>query len=418
MTSLFGTTGPLASAILGRPEQVRATVARRVVIATVERPDGDTGIHVHTRVLMDGLKRAGVQVELANPFSASAIWLPFFAIRKFGLKQINPTWGLRWYRHWHFAAVRQSLMRLAAQQPVDVIVAQCPLSARAAMEVRQRLNQKFRIAMVCHFNYSEATEYREKGELTDPAAFDRMIQQEAATMQNVDQVIYVSNWARTVVESERAIHPTQSRVIWNGITATAKTSNVTRADLNLSAEDLVLINVGTLEPRKNQIGLLDLFARIHADYANAKLLLVGGGPQAEQIEKKIAELNLGDSVRMLGHRTDVPTLLGLSDIYVHYSKLENCPIVLLECARAGLPSAAIHAGGISELGEQLGSITPLNETDLDASLSALRPLLDYPPYRQERGIRARAAFEANFTQDAMIRDYLDALGLSTAEVKR
>lgn len=414
MTSLFGTSGPLAQAILGRPEQARAAVIRRVIIATVERPDGDTGIHVHTRTLTDGLKRAGAQVELANPFSAGAIWLPLFAMRKLGLKQMNPNWGLRWYRHWHFAAVRQSLTRHAMRQPIDVVVAQCPLSARAALEVRQRLNKKFRIAMVCHFNYSEATEYRDKGELTDPAAFDRMIQQEATTMQSVDQVIYVSNWARTVVESERAIHPTKSRVIWNGIAANAKTSNITRADLNLSADDLVLINVGTLEPRKNQIRLLDLFARIHADYANAKLLLVGNGPQAEQIQKKIAELGLGDSVRMLGHRTDVPTLLRLADIYVHYSKLENCPIVLLECARAGLPSAAIHAGGIAELGEQLGSITPLNENDLNASMSALRPLLDYAPYRQERGQRARTAFEANFTQEAMIRDYLDALGLSNA----
>jgi glycosyltransferase involved in cell wall biosynthesis len=277
---------------------------------------------------------------------------------------------------------------------------------------------KFRIAMVCHFNYSEATEYREKGELKNERLFDQMIQQEAKIMQNVDQVIYVSNWARGVVENERAIHPTKSRVIWNGIAATARTSNFTRADLNLSTDDLVLMNVGTLEPRKNQMGLLDLFARIHSEYSNAKLVLVGGGPQVEQIEKKIAELNLGDSVKMLGHRTDVPTLLTLADIYVHYSKLENCPIVLLECARAGIPSAAIHAGGISELGEQLGSITPLNETDLNASMAALKPLLDYAPYRQERGKRSRAAFEANFTQEAMIRDYLETLDLKSGEANR
>ena len=387
MTSLFGTTGPLASAILGRPDRVRATVARRVVLATIERPDGDTGIHVHTRVLLDGLKRAGMQVELANPFSASTKWIPLFAIRKLGLKQLNSTWGLRWYRHWHFAAVRQSIMRLALQRKIDVVIAQCPLSARAAMDVRQQLKMNFRIAMVCHFNYSEATEYRDKGELKDEIAFDHMIKQEATIMQGVDQLIYVSNWARRVVEDERAIHPTKSRVIWNGISATVKTAPLSRADLNLSADDLVLMNVGTLEPRKNQIALLDLFARIHTSYANAKLVLVGGGPQAEEIQAKIAQLNLGDSVHMLGHRTDVPALLGQADIYVHYSKLENCPIILLECARAGLPSAAIYAGGISELGEQLGSITPLDENDLNASVAALKPLLDYQGYREERGKR-------------------------------
>ena len=34
----------------------------------------------------------------------------------------------------------------------------------------------FKIAMVCHFKYSEATEYRDKGELKDQKAFERMLE--------------------------------------------------------------------------------------------------------------------------------------------------------------------------------------------------------------------------------------------------
>ena len=86
------------------------------------------------------------------------------------------------------------------------VVAQCPVSARAAMEARRRLGQNFSVAMVCHFNYSEATEYREKGELSSERFFQRMLAMEKKVLESVDRVIYVSNWARDIVEREARDH--------------------------------------------------------------------------------------------------------------------------------------------------------------------------------------------------------------------
>src|SRR5439155_11719618 len=122
-----------------------------------------------------------------------------------------------------------------------------------------------------------------------------------------------------------------------------------REDLGLGLNDLVLINVGTLEPRKNQIGLLDLFATLAAEHRDMRLLLVGDGPQRAELERKIKAMRFDDRVKLLGHRRDVSSLLKLSDLYVHYARVENCPFVLLEAARAGISSAAIAVGGIHEL---------------------------------------------------------------------
>ena len=77
-------------------------------------------------------------------------------------------------------------------------------------------------------------------------------------------------------------------------------------------------------------------------------MLVGEGPDRSAIENKVRTLGLMDNVVLLGHRNDVPALLGAADIYVHYSSLENCPVVLLEAGRAALPVAAIPAGGVPE----------------------------------------------------------------------
>ena len=120
---------------------------------------------------------------------------------------------------------------------------------------------------------------------------------------------------------------------------------------------------------------------------------------------------------MLGHRTDVPALLKLADIYVHYSKLENCPVILLEAARAGLPIAAIPAGGVAEVGESLGGIAALDENDLDASIESLRPMLDSPSLRRSGGTQVRRGFEENFTREAMVKQYIKTLDLRRSLVE-
>src|SRR3954466_1728691 len=150
--SIFATSSTFA----GAREPEASAAASRVIVATIERPQGDTGIHAHTNALLEGLQRAGVEAELANPFSAGPKWLPLFAVRKLVLKNVNKTWSLRWYRHWHYAALRESLTRTLLRRPADAVIAQCPVSARAAIEVRRKLRLHFTIAMVCHFNFSEA----------------------------------------------------------------------------------------------------------------------------------------------------------------------------------------------------------------------------------------------------------------------
>lgn len=381
-----------------------------VLIATVNRSKGDTGVHTHTRALADALSAAGVCCQIQSPFLAGAHWLPIFAFRRV-LDRVSRTWGTRWYRQWHQAALGASLKRSLRENSPRAIIAQCPLSAMAALDARGELRLDFPIAMVCHFNFSEAREYRERGELDDEAAYQSILDFERQVMTGVDQVIYVSNWARQVVEQERGIAPRSARVIWNGIPTHSQQSPIARKSLGAAPDDLVLINVGTLEPRKNQIGLLDLFARIAAEYPSARLVLIGDGPGRASIEQKIMDLGLFDRVRLLGHRPDVPELLPAADLYVHYASLENCPVVLIEAARAALPIAALPGGGARELLDALGGI-PLDPANCDRAFHALQPLLQSKEMRQRAGRASREAFERSFTCEAMASAYLDALHLS------
>src|SRR5206468_1750512 len=88
---------------------------------------------------------------------------------------------------------------------------------------------------------------------------------------------------------------------------------------------------------------------INEEFPRTRLVLVGDGAQRGEIERRIAQLELSGKVKLLGHRRDVPAILPLADVYVHYATLENCPLVLIESSRASVPFAAVANGGVPEL---------------------------------------------------------------------
>src|SRR5438105_2870079 len=83
-----------------------ATSATHVVIATINRPHGSTGVHVHTQTLCEGFRNAQLDCEVVSAFSASKKWLPIFATRRILIDHLSKTWGTRWYRYFHAAALR------------------------------------------------------------------------------------------------------------------------------------------------------------------------------------------------------------------------------------------------------------------------------------------------------------------------
>lgn len=390
-----------------RPPRMKRPTS--VILASINREEGDTGVHTHARMLANGLRDAGVSCDVVGPFTGSKKWYPIFAIRPLLLYRINKTWSTLWHRKFHAAALRENLRKRLAANGADAIIAQCPVSAKAAMDVRRELGLQTPVVMVCHFNGSEATEYRDKGELAGDDRFRAMQALEKEVLESVDRVVYVSDWARRNVENDRHINTRSSAVIWNGTSAKTQATSARRGELGLSDDDVVLVNVGSIEPRKNQISLIDLFAGVHDAFPNTTLVLIGDGAQRSAVEAKVAARGLNGSVKFLGHRKDVESILPVADVYVHYATLENCPLVLIEAARASIPVAAIPAGGVPELQKALDCTFELDPADIPGSIERLKPLLMNAEFRRACGARARAAFERTFTQESMTQAYINAL---------
>lgn len=395
---------------------IAPTDSPNMVIATLSNPDpkgGWTGVHTHTRILYDGVINAGIRCTEINPFSGSKKWLPVFAVRPLLLRYVNKDWSTYWYRHWHLLAIHENLQRYLVQHPTTVVLAQGILSALAALNVRESLGASFKIVLWCHFNYSEAKEWRDKGELTNDAMYQRILELEAKVLQTVDHVIYNSNWSRQMIEEDRGIRVQSSTVIWHAISDIVPKTVLTRKDFGLTTDDLVFINVGTMEPRKNQIGLIDLFAKVSSKYPQSRLLLVGDGPTRDEIQQKVNQNLLQDKIKLLGFRSDVSDLLQIVDIYIHYAKLESFGLVFLEASRAEIPSIAVMGGGITEVSNQLESVIAIPIDNISASLEAIEPIITNRTLRTELGKRGHCNFKKYFTCHRMIEEYLKTvLGLS------
>lgn len=175
-----------------------------------------------------------------------------------------------------------------------------------------------------------------------------------------------------------------------------------REQLRLEATDRVITIVARLYPEKNHQLLLRAFARIAQEKPEAKLLIVGDGVEEQEIASTIARLGLGERVRMLGVRRDIPVILAASDAFVLCSDREGLPIAVLEAMAAGLPVIATRVGDLPQVVREkvTGLIVPPG--DEFALAGAMAEVLADPERARRMGHAGRATVEAQYSLTQMV----------------
>lgn len=122
---------------------------------------------------------------------------------------------------------------------------------------------------------------------------------------------------------------------------------------------LKIVTTGRLVKWKGHEYLIRGFAQFIKDkYPNAKLTIIGEGPERQYLTKLIQELQLQHCVQLLGvvNHTDLPAILKRHDVYVQPSikdpitqQEETFGIAILEAAAVGLPVIVTDTGGIPEV---------------------------------------------------------------------
>lgn len=101
--------------------------------------------------------------------------------------------------------------------------------------------------------------------------------------------------------------------------------------------DMIYANMGRLSPEKNQKNLIDAFYRLHEEFKDTKLYLLGDGPLKEELENQIRRYHLEQDVIMTGNLDNPFALLRRCDCFVLPSLYEGQPMSVLEVRVLGLP---------------------------------------------------------------------------------
>ena len=109
-----------------------------------------------------------------------------------------------------------------------------------------------------------------------------------------------------------------------------------REKLGLS-DELAVFHVGRFSTAKNHGFLLEVFAEILKIKPASKLFLVGGGELEENVRCKAKELDITDSIELLGIRKDIPDLLCAADVFVFPSFYEGMPNTVIEAQALSVP---------------------------------------------------------------------------------
>jgi len=121
-----------------------------------------------------------------------------------------------------------------------------------------------------------------------------------------------------------------------------------RADLGLPPDAPVAGMIACLKPQKAPVDFVDLAARVLELRPDAHFFLAGDGELRSAVEARAAERSLGDRLRLLGWRRDVPELLGALDVLVLTSRWEGLPRVCPQAMAAGRPVVATAVDGVPE----------------------------------------------------------------------
>jgi glycosyltransferase involved in cell wall biosynthesis len=161
-----------------------------------------------------------------------------------------------------------------------------------------------------------------------------------------------------------------------------------------------ILSVGTLEPRKNLVTLLDAYAALRRRGLQHRLVIAGGrGWLFDGVFRRAEELSLAEDVVFLGYVPEehLPALYCLADLLVFPSLYEGFGLPPLEAMACGTPVVTSNTSSLPEVVGEAGLMVPAQ--DAEALAEAMNMVLADPALRESM-VRKGLSRAAQFTWQA------------------
>jgi glycosyltransferase involved in cell wall biosynthesis len=190
---------------------------------------------------------------------------------------------------------------------------------------------------------------------------------------------------------------------------------VGRERFNFKDGDILLVTIGRIIPRKSIQDLIEAAKILNDD--NVKLIIIGDGPERENLQNMAEDLHVSDRVFFFGNVSDEEKfqLLSLADIYLSSAQHEGFGIVFLEAMASCLPIVSYNIGGHADflINEKTGFLVEYG--DIEKFAKCTKELCDNKVLRKRIG-SFNKEYVKSFSIKKCAMKYQDIYGLIAGKV--
>lgn len=372
----------------------------RILMGSILNFDEDiNGVVVSTKELVHELQISDHQVKLITPFDQYMTKVSRWLMKVSGVMFKKLGWQLMfmfnlWLKAWIIARKTWSI-----RDEVDVFHAHDPLAALAFMMI-QRNGRK--IIFQAHFNGSPWIEFVEAGyvpkdgwaQIIMRAVFSRVMRSHHV------QILAVSEHSKTQIHNLVGTLVNEPFVFYPGI-------RTMHFDSDKSEDETHIVNVGSLEERKNQLAAVDLLVPLRKLGLKPQLHFVGPEDSVykQRILDRVGEHGLQKQVQFHGQLSVEETreLVSRVDLYLHTAIEESLGRVIVEAISSATPVVAFSYPAAHEILDDDFILEHTDDSNTHANL--LTKILTDPMLQRSLRESQYSSYLNRFTPDKMIQDY-------------
>lgn len=214
-----------------------------------------------------------------------------------------------------------------------------------------------------------------------------------------------------LIENEKIDEKYIEKPIYIGIDI-KKFSSTRRDEIELLMKDLgikenqnILGFVGNISEQKGLIYLIEAVKELKSSFSDLCCLLIGNGPEEDNLKAKISEYKLEKNFRFLGQRYDIQNLLKVMKIFVLPSLWEGLPQVVIEAMAASCPVIATNVDGTPEIITHKKDGWLIQSANVKELTESIRTLLGDDALREELAKNGFETVKDKFNIKTMVDNY-------------
>jgi N-acetyl-alpha-D-glucosaminyl L-malate synthase BshA len=222
-------------------------------------------------------------------------------------------------------------------------------------------------------------------------------------MESSDAVTSVSNWLND--ETMNAFNLTRPvRTIYNFVDAELFRPRPTNRAALAKDDEKIVMHISNFRPVKRVTDVVRAFRKM-LDQVNARLIMLGDGPERIGAMGVARQLGITDRITCLGNVEHVEAVLPAADLVFQPSEHESFGLVPLEAMACEVPVLVTASGGITEVVEQGVSGYLCEVGDIDAMARYGIEILSDPVRAKAMGRRGREQAIHKFSPDKIVSEY-------------